>query len=52
VLPGSRAESRSAAAAYREAILETLAAGLTIQRVFQDLQEEYGYGCLYESVRR
>jgi transposase len=52
VFPGSRAESRSAAAAYREVILEKLAAGLTIQRVFQDLQEEYGYGCSYESVKR
>jgi transposase len=52
VFPGSRPAPRSAAAAYRDVILEKLELGLTIQRVFQDLQEEYGYGHSYESVKR
>jgi transposase len=52
VFPGSSPPPRSSAAAYREVIVEKLEAGLTIQRVFQDLQEEYGYGHSYESVKR
>jgi transposase len=52
VFPGSRGRSRSSAARFREAILEKLDEGLTIQRVFQDLQEEYGYAYSYESVKR
>jgi transposase len=52
VFPGSHAPPRSSAAAYRDAILEKLELGLTVQRVHQDLQEEYGYGHSYESVKR
>jgi len=49
---GSPARPRSSAAPLREAILEKLELGLTIQRVHQDLQEEYGYAHSYESVKR
>jgi transposase len=52
VFPGSAGPARSAAAAYHEAIVEKLESGLTIQRVWQDLVEEYGYGHSYESVKR
>lgn len=48
VFPGSR----SSAAAYRDVICEKLDGGLTAQRIFQDLQDEYGYGHSYESVKR
>jgi transposase len=48
VFPGSR----SSAAAFRDAIQEKLDAGLTAQRIFQDLQDEYDYGHSYESVKR
>lgn len=48
VFPGSR----SGAAPYRDVICEKLDAGLTIQRIFQDLQEEYGFGHSYESIKR
>src|SRR5262249_16905485 len=40
--PGSR--PRFAAAVYRTAITEKLDAGLSLQRIWQDLVEEYGYG--------
>ena len=52
VFAGSRARSRSSAAGYRDVILEKLELGLSVQRVFQDLQKEYGYGHSYESVKR
>ena len=52
VFAGSHASARSSAAPYRDAILEKLELGLTVQRVFQDLQEEYGYAHSYESVKR
>ncbi len=48
--PGSR--PRFAAAVYRTAITEKLDAGLSLQRIWQDLVEEYGYGASYESVKR
>jgi transposase len=48
--PGSR--PRFAAALYRTAILEKLDAGLSLQRIWQDLVEDYGYGASYESVKR
>src|SRR6266700_2575962 len=48
--PGSR--PRFAAGPYRTAITEKLDAGLTLQRIWQDLVEEYGYGASYESVKR
>ena len=50
--PGSTDRRRFAAALYREAIIEKLDAGLTVQRIWQDLGEEYGYGASYESVKR
>jgi transposase len=49
---GSDVPPRSSAAPYRDAILEKLELGLTIQRVYQDLQEEYGYAHSYESLKR
>lgn len=56
VFPGSAAleapRSRCTAAVYRTAITEKLDAGLSIQRIWQDLVEEYGYGASYESVKR
>jgi transposase len=48
--PGSR--PRFAAALYHRAITEKLEAGLSLQRIWQDLVEEYGYGASYESVKR
>src|SRR5579862_2717737 len=50
--PGSTPPQRFAAAAYRTAITEKLDAGLSLQRVWQDLVEEYSYGASYESVKR
>jgi hypothetical protein len=50
--PGSPPRRRFEAAAYRTAIAEKLDAGLTVQRIWQDLVEEYGYGASYESVKR
>ena len=52
VFPGSALPERSMAAAYREVILEKRSSGLTAQRVWQDLVEEYGYAGSYESVKR
>jgi hypothetical protein len=43
---------RFAAAVYRTAITKKLDAGLSLQRIWQDLVEEYGYGASYESVKR
>ena len=50
--PGSPPRPRFAAARYRTAITEKLDAGLSLQRIWQDLVEEYGYGASYESVKR
>ena len=50
--PGSAPRPRFAAAVYRAAIAEKLDAGLSLQRIWQDLVEEYGYGASYESVKR
>ena len=52
VFPGSERPERSSAAAYREAIVEKRDAGLSRQRIWQDLVEEYGYAHSYESVKR
>jgi len=53
VFAGSAAKrSRAAAALYRAAITEKLDAGLSVQRIWQDLVEEFGYGASYESVKR
>lgn len=49
---GSVPRQRFAAAVYRTAISEKLDAGLSLQRIWQDLVEEYGYGASYESVKR
>ena len=49
---GSPPRRRFAAARYRTAISEKLDAGLSLQRIWQDLVEEYGYGASYESVKR
>jgi len=43
---------RAAAAHYRDAIAEKLDAGLSVQRIWQDLVEEFGYSASYESVKR
>jgi hypothetical protein len=50
--PGSEAPGRFAAARYHGAIVEKRAHGLTAQRIWQDLTEEFGYGHSYESVKR
>ena len=50
--PGSVPRQRFAAAVYRSAIVEKLDTGLSLQRIWQDLVEEYGYGASYESVKR
>jgi len=47
--PGSR---RFSARQYQTLITEKLDAGLTVQRIWQDLVEEVGYGASYESVKR
>lgn len=49
---GSAPRPRFAAATYRTAITEKLEARLSLQRIWQDLVEEYGYGASYESVKR
>ena len=51
VFPGS-ATSRSAAGMYHETIAEKLNAGLSAQRIWQDLVDDFGYGNSYESVKR
>ena len=50
--PGSAPRPRFSAALYRTAITEKLDVGLSVQRIWQDLIEEYGYGASYESVKR
>jgi transposase len=52
VFPGSMGRSRATAAGYRAAITEKLDAGLSVQRIWQDLVEEFGYAASYESVKR
>lgn len=53
VFPGSAmVRPRATAAAYRQAITEKLDAGLSVQRIWQDLVEEFGYSASYESVKR
>ena len=49
---GSPLPPRFAAAAYHDAITEKLDADLTIQRIYQDLVEDFSYGYSYESVKR
>jgi transposase len=52
VFPGSGTASRSAAATYHDAITTKLDQRLSVQRIWQDLVEDYGYGHSYESVKR
>ena len=52
VFPGSERQSWCAAARYQDAIAAKLEQRLSIQRIWQDLVEEYGYGHSYESVKR
>jgi transposase len=52
VFPGAGGPARSAAAGYHDVIVAKLEQGLTVQRVWQDLVEEYGYAHSYESVKR
>jgi transposase len=46
------AASRSLCQAYHESIVAKLEAGLTAQRIFQDLRDEQGFTGKYHSVRR
>ena len=43
---------RSVAEPYRELIQAAVAQGLTAQRIWQDLREDYGFGHGYSSVKR
>ncbi len=52
VFAGSGLPPRAAAAAFHDAIVEKRDAGLSAQRIWQDLVEEYGYGHSYESIKR
>jgi transposase len=52
VFPGSSLPPRSAAWRYEATIREKLGQGLTAQRIWQDLVEDFGYGYSYESVKR
>jgi len=52
VFAGAPPRVRATAAAFRSAIEEKLDHGLSIQRIWQDLVEEYGYTASYESVKR
>jgi transposase len=52
VFPGSGPESRSSAAEFHDVITGKLDKRLSIQRIWQDLVEDYGYGASYESVKR
>ena len=51
-LGSRRLPSRSLAAPFRDVIGEKLDRGLTLQRIWQDLVTEYGYGGSYESIKR
>ena len=52
VFAGSGRRSWCAAARYHDVIEEKLELGLSVQRIWQELVEEYGYGHSYESVKR
>ena len=51
-VPRSTRRPRFAAGLYRTAITEKRDGGLSVQRIWQDLVEEYGDGASYESVKR
>ena len=48
----TRAESRSYCQPFRQQILDKLEQGLSAQRIYQDLVDEYGFDAKYHSVRR
>ncbi|MBM3965377.1 MAG: IS21 family transposase [Planctomycetes bacterium] len=48
----NRPISSSQCEPFREAILDMLERGLTAQRIYQDLQSEFGFVAKYHSVRR
>jgi transposase len=50
--PPARSETASLCEPYRPIIEAKLAAGLTAQRIFQDLVREHGFTAKYHSVRR
>jgi transposase len=50
--PPARAEQASLCEPYRAIIETKLAAGLTAQRIFQDLVRDHGFSAKYHSVRR
>ncbi len=50
--PGPSLPPRSSAALYRDVIIGKLDTGLSVQRIWQDLVEEYGFGHSYEAVKR
>src|SRR5258708_5793261 len=50
--PGPPLPPRFAAAAHHDTITGKLDLGLTIQRIYQDLVEDFSYGYSYESVKR
>ncbi len=50
--PGSNLPPRSSAALFRDVIVSKLDSGLSVQRIWQDLVEEYGFGYSYEAVKR
>ena len=52
VFPDSDPHRRSAAAAHHDVISGKLDQRLSIQRIWQDLVEDFGYGHSYESVKR
>jgi transposase len=52
VFPGSAPHARSVAAPYRAVITEKCDTGLSAQRIWQDLVEDFGYGASDESVKR
>ncbi len=49
---GSGHRDRSSAGRYHDEIVLKAEKGLTAQRIWQDLVEEFGYGHSYESVKR
>ena len=48
----TRAGSRSECEPYRDEIMRRLERGLTAQRIWQDLIDEFGFSAKYQSVRR
>ena len=52
VFPGSEPPCRAAATRYHDVIVGKLEQRLSIQRIWQDLVADFGYGHSYESVKR